>query len=408
LSINIDKKKLRDALKDAPRILALTGELLGSAYTIRVRGTEIPSVPSYKEKILDENDESQRQPTNYPKALYYVGTYKKTYVCWVDTTPVTWEVKIRAFNHETKSWGTTYTIVTITSDAHKGPTIGVLPNGKLIVFYGAHSTTPLYYKISTNAEDESAWGSAQNHPIINMGWTYPQPCSFSAKLVLFCRDSVNATQTRWMKNTTTDGSTWTGWVEVLNWGNGYAPYMVFRKLGSNILMSGHNYTYATTYSENLYFAYSPDEGVTWKKADGTTITLTEALTKIATIDYHNSWTFSLLDKDGKPVVISCYEHVAGVRKLYLSQYSAALGSSGTWSTAFVTNSSGVDYEFEGGHTYPYLEDDIIQFWRGNIADSMVTRFERIDGETHKFRAAATSVEVDTFFSDAVSEFPLNT
>ena len=405
MSINIVKKDLRKALIEFPRIVSLNEERLGSAYTVRVRGTEIPFLPSYDQKLLDENDEYQGQTTNYPKALYYVGTYKKTYVVWVDTTPVTWEVKIRAFNHETKSWGTTYTIATITSDAHKGPTIGVLPNGKLIVFYGSHSTTPQYYKISTNAEDESAWGAEQNFAIINLGWTYPQPCSFSDKLVLFCRDGVSSTQTRCMKNTTTDGSTWTGWVEVLNWGDGYAPYMVFRKLGSNILMSGHKHTYTTAYNENLYFAYSSDEGVTWKKADGTTITLTEANTLIETLAHRMGYTFSLLDKDGKPVVTAYYTYNGGQPKLYLSQYSAALGSSGTWSTAFVTNSSGVDYETKWGHTYPYLEDDVIKFWQGNHADNMLTRFERIDGEIHKFRAIPTSVEVDKCCADAVSEFP---
>lgn len=354
------------------------------------------------------NDSFFMQMHVYPNALYYGGINHKTYFVYLDTTPATWTVNIRAYNHKTRAWGTATQLGTVTSiDAHMSPSIGVLPNGKLIVFYGAHSSTPIYYRVSTNVENETAWGNEQTLVASGLGWTYPQPCSFSDKLVLFARDSVSATQSRWLYNTTTDGSSWTGWIEVVNFGNGYGPYFLFHKIGSNtIICSGFNYHFpgfGTTGSQDLYFAYSADEGATWKEADGSAITLPiDEDQLIVNSGVKTGDTFSLVDEDYHPVVMAFYivgqENVDdGVKRL--CQYSKVLGEGGgSWTLYNAQDEDGSDLTFPVYSTsYPYLQNinGVNSLcYIGNPASSYnVSYYQRVQGSNNRFKVLYTDGEV---------------
>ena len=352
--------------------------------------TYYPQTLLFQKQLLNNNDAITMQAHVYPKAMYYAGTYRKTYFTFLNSTPSPETYQIRAFNHDTESWGSTYTLGTLSGafDTHKTPAIGVLPNGKLIVFYGAHSTTPLYYRISTNAEDESTWQSEQNFAALGLGWTYPQPQSFSDKLVLFARDSVSATQTRWLMQTTTDGSSWTGWTEIINFGTGYAPYFIFNKVGSKILVSGEKYTYATGYNENLYFAYSDDEGSTWKEESGSAVTLPiDEDQLIATISgqYVSIYTFPLLDEFGKPVVFRIYRSGSTVN-IGVATYSAPIGYGGSWSIDYAENDAGTDLVVNDyTWTYPTLYNGKITFISVLDSQNKTSIFKQIDGYDRRFR-----------------------
>jgi hypothetical protein len=253
-------------------------------------------------------------PENHPNAYYYNG---KTYFVWQEYVSGSNSVKyyIRAWYHSTQSWGTKYEIADIGNirDSHTAPAIGILPNKKLWVTYGGHEWStgiPQYYKVSATAEDESSFAGQTQYSFtkINMGWTYPNLCCFSDKMVIFMRDSVDATTTRWMRNTTTNGTTWSGWTEIVHHGSNYAPYMIFRReysFSGLILMAGTRVDYAPEpdVRENIYFAYSDDQGVTWRKADGTVLSLplTGSNTLIWTeSNLHQAW--AMLDADDRPFV----------------------------------------------------------------------------------------------------------
>jgi len=364
----------------------------------------------FKKYLLHTNNvyEAHVFPFNiYPKAIYYKGNSEKTYFVWLDTNFNPFRVKIQAYNHVTKTWGSVVQIgpdnelagrgTPPGQDAHLFPAIGVLPNKKLIVFYGAHSSTNLLYRISTNSEDETSWGLQRNLPIRTLGWTYPQPCSFSDKLVLFCRDSTDYTPgtTVWCMNTTTDGITWSGWTVIVDFGANRGPYFLFRKVTDNIIIvAGTNlHTDATPECRNVYFAYSDDKGATWKNANGTTITLPmDEDQKIADTDYPTytfGCQFPIIDEDGRPIVTGHYRLVTGWvnHRLFLCQYSAPLGQVGLWMLTYAKDEAASDLLLlNAGYEYPYFRKGRIHFLSALDLDSKPRAFRRIPGSVDRFES----------------------
>lgn len=353
--------------------------------------TYFPRKVHFEKLSVVENDEFTFQVHVYPKAHYYAGVYRKTYFTYMNSLYSPWRIYIRAFDHDTETWGASYMISTVASaDPHMASSIGILPSGKLIVFYGAHSTTPLYYRVSTNAEDESSWEDAQNFPIINMGWTYPQPQSFGEQLVLFARDSMNATNVRWMMKTTEDGSSWSAWSLIQQFPDGQGGYFVFNKIGDKILASGHTAFYGNTTSKNLYFAYSDDQGSTWKEEDDSAISLpidAEQLIAYTGAETGSTsvYTFPLLDEYGRPFITSSWFDGAIVQHINIAQCSAPLGYGGSWTVEYAQDTDGNDLDIiPSGSMYPALIEGSIEFVQALIPQNKTSIFRRVSGTNFRF------------------------
>jgi len=346
-------------------------------------------------------------PENHPPGIYFKGTYEKTYFVWQIRTAdgLYYRYYIKAWNHVTKTMSSTYLVDEFAydmPDGHFAPAIGVLPNKKLIVFYHCHSNDPMYYKISTNAEDESSWGSRLNIPRRNWGWTYPNVLSYSDKVIIFARDSIGTNHIAWLMNTSVDGITWTGWVLINEWWTGDLPpnnhnaYFIFRKQGDFLLAAATrcyyeapNYVY-----DNMYFAYSDDRGVTWKKADGTTINLplTEADTLIAVAAHRTHQAYPILDADDRPCVTAANDllNPVGPWKLRIARYWGAIGHSGEWTLDFVEDENGTDIEFGYLPLATMLKNGKISLiaphgdvWGGNAYKMKL--FREIEGQPYRFR-----------------------
>jgi hypothetical protein len=111
-----------------------------------------------------------------PKAVYYEGIHKKTYMGWISNTGT---ISVGSYDHAT---GDTVTHVIRTgyqTDDHAHPSIIMRPDGRLLVAFSAHDGAILSVYIATNPEDISSFGpEIQNK---GPGFCYPNLMWMSAE-----------------------------------------------------------------------------------------------------------------------------------------------------------------------------------------------------------------------------------
>lgn len=147
-----------------------------------------------------------------PVARQYNGV---VYVGWVDSAG---NVEIAAYTDETGVIiGSIFTLhATLEVDWHDAPAVAILANGKIITAYSKHAALggAMHVRVSTNAEDISAFGAEANIDAQLGGDRYTYPSLFvepSGKVWLFYRDTtlVGGETSRWAYSTSTDnGVTW--------------------------------------------------------------------------------------------------------------------------------------------------------------------------------------------------------
>lgn len=108
-----------------------------------------------------------------PEAVYRNGA---TYVGWVNSSG---DCGISKYVHSTETT-TSFTLASaLETDDHNNTSILFLSDGKIMACYGQHNDGTLRYRISTNAEDISAWGSALTANSGQGPYSYPHPMIFS-------------------------------------------------------------------------------------------------------------------------------------------------------------------------------------------------------------------------------------
>jgi len=157
------------------------------------------------------------------------------------------------------------------ADDHYAPCVLVIQSGvhvgKIIVFWGREAIG-MKCRRSTNAEDISSFDA----PIIIEGASpaYPQVFELlDGKIWIFFRYSTRYTGYR----TSSDGgSTWSARTIVMDSGVGNWAYHMVTGKGTQIHCAWWR-RIAGPIEENVYYLYSSDNGITWKKRDGTIVAL---------------------------------------------------------------------------------------------------------------------------------------
>ncbi|NDV46621.1 hypothetical protein D0T49_06130 [Paludibacter sp. 221] len=123
-----------------------------------------------------------------PRAVYYEGAKKQTYVAWVNSVG---DIKIASYNHDTYEFVEKTIHAKLEADDHDVPAILVRKDGRIVVFYSKHqSAGPMHRVISTNPEDISSFSTAYtfygNTKEANV--SYPNPFQVGDEIWLLFRD----------------------------------------------------------------------------------------------------------------------------------------------------------------------------------------------------------------------------
>jgi hypothetical protein len=93
-----------------------------------------------------------------PRAIYHEGTYRKTYTGWVDHEGSVWA---GCFDHDSRQTTSHKVHPKLLADDHNNPTLHILPDGRLLLFYAAHQkNSPLYMVRSKLPENITEWDPA--------------------------------------------------------------------------------------------------------------------------------------------------------------------------------------------------------------------------------------------------------
>jgi len=338
--------------------------------------------------------------TPVPKALY-VPSQRKTFFAW---HTINKKILVGMYNHATETFANLVEVDDLdflgALDAHYAPAINILPNGKLLCMYGCHNTSP-YYKISDSAYDITSWGSRLT---ISRTHTYPQLIAYPTvdnptKLILFIRHYISSTQNTWERYETINGTSWGSPLEIVNFGGGISPYMLFYQRDDKLFLSGFKYTHATSQYEDYYFGYSLGEGDgtsgdEWRDDAGGIKALPLDATEIfaVTSSHRIAEPYALIDENNKLIMLGMWWDAKPptTGKFRIARYSANLGQAGSWTLEYIEDNGGTDYLTKGHCNNLFIDQTLGRpaFWSydgESVFDSGYTgKFVRQVGGTKKF------------------------
>jgi len=265
---------------------------------------------------------------NKPSAFYYNG---KTYIAWVSHAG---KIEIRYYDHSTKKLSAVYEVDDLTTidptqaiDNHNAPSLFVDSSGYISVFYFMHDYDAAYKKRSTNPEDISSWDARQTIRSLVTFPNYPKPRLLAnGTLFIFYRVGTWDNSTERYKTSDDYGVTWGGETTLIDFGADVGIYAFIAVYGNEIHVAWTKNPAAG--HRNVYYMYSDDGGSSWKKRDGTAITLpcSEAEADLvfdSGTDECYVWDI-IVDGDGEPYIAFAYREDPN-HELHWAKHSA-----GSW------------------------------------------------------------------------------
>jgi hypothetical protein len=171
-----------------------------------------------------------------PVAVYFNGTAERLYVgCHRGNWETSNVQKVIQYTYSTGAIVETVVGTVDVLDDHNNPALLVRSlDNRLIVFYTEHGTENIKWKISTNVEDATAWGTENNaDPATADGYTYCNPFELTEEgnIYLFSRATGGANVGWGYTVSADDGASFTGWTRLAGttgsdaWGS--VPYFRF-------------------------------------------------------------------------------------------------------------------------------------------------------------------------------------
>ncbi len=124
-----------------------------------------------------------------PRAVYYEGDYKRDYISWINKNG---DIKVGYFDHDSGEMASTIIKNELEVDDHANPSLIMLEDERLVVFYSAHSGPKMFYRMALYSEDITNWSKEYELPVNTKGkrgYTYPTPLKLEKedKYYLFWR-----------------------------------------------------------------------------------------------------------------------------------------------------------------------------------------------------------------------------
>ena len=215
----------------------------------------------------------------WPWAVHSASA-NKTWFCISQGTGTTAsDCAIGEYNHATGAYTRTVLLANASYDDHNNPSVcRRSTDSKLVAVYTQHNDTVIRQKVSTNANDSTAWGAETTldpFPGSPSAYSFASIMELEALglLVMFVRVGQHQWAYGYSSNSGTPSWTWVNFQDSTFDGTRYKLYWRFKKTGSGrIDIAGclDPVTYTTASGNNgsmtVYHAYF-DGG--WKKTDGT-------------------------------------------------------------------------------------------------------------------------------------------
>lgn len=282
-------------------------------------------------------------------------------------------------------------------DSHMAPSIGYLWNGSFIVFYHAH-TSAIRYRVSNGAYNHDSWYSERTNSTLL--YTYPQVLSYNNVLYLFIRVSIGTNDAEWRRFTFDSNNLWRASTTIiddasvsLDQGSMYA--MFSDESNSNyVVMSGslRNAT-GTDRRVNVHFAMSLDRGITWQKADGTSLSLPLGGTGLTNINttlrveemiHSTSTSHAHIGVNNTPHILQIWGRVTNP---YDSGVKHFVWTGSAWSSGWAVDQDGVNLTRNlhptnfGLHGFRDFNFNRTTFWFYSPTTSKIARYTISELET---------------------------
>lgn len=213
-----------------------------------------------------------RIPESGSGAVHFAGPlHNRTYIAYADVDS---DAMITYYDHDTREIGTPVNIgVSIPpNDPHANPHMVIDADGYVYVFWGTHSSNQQMRR-TLIPEDITQWEVTK---VLTGRFTYHQIFFINSTMYWFYRNQWGG---QWVFRTSTDYRTgdWT-WSEehiVIDEPGTQVPYPQFvlgNETPTPYIHVAWN-VYDGTLWRDVYYAYSDDLGVSWKKRDGTPLPL---------------------------------------------------------------------------------------------------------------------------------------
>ncbi len=247
-----------------------------------------------------------------PKSIYYDGS---TIFGGINELG---DVLSYQYNHSTQVLNK-YTFKSVMEiDDHDQPSYLILPDERILALYCRHSVSAsMYQRISTNANDNTAWGDEVDigASLGTVPVSYPNLIQLMGEedtpIYLFYRVHPDPNRGMYMSKSIDNGTTWSAgikWVESVIAGTMHRPYTMVIRNGNNRMDFAFNDGHpAEVVTNSLYHFYY--QGGKYYKSDGTEIVtglpITPAsATKIYDGTAVNCWVYEItIDASGYPVIV---------------------------------------------------------------------------------------------------------
>ena len=332
-----------------------------------------------------------------PKAVYYEGIHKKTYMGWVTNTGV---VQIASYDHETGDTAHFTAPNSYGADDHNHPALFIRPDGRIVAYYTGHDGGTITGIISTAPEDITSF-QTQFSAVGAGGFCYPNTQFLSAegtsgRLYLFFRDTglepCFATSDDWGRTFTPIKHMYT------NVPAGYKPYVKYCSNGKNEIHmvierenrnTGPQPLYFVKYKAGVFYTINNVQIATMAQlpfADTLLISKKALLMQPGNFGCSGTAWDIALDASGNPVVV--YDLFKDTNN-HSYWYFRWTGTS--WFKRPLVNSGafmGAEGGFSGGVTLDHENPNVVYMSRQIL--SLKTTFNLLDTSYNNYKTAFAS------------------
>jgi hypothetical protein len=298
-----------------------------------------------------------------PRALFYQGQHKRTYVGWLSGVGDVW---IGCYDHTLDVIESTLIRPSLQQDDHANPTLYIDSLGHVTIFYSAHNGATMHYRRMEQPEDITSFGEEQQLPTNtdgHHGYTYPNPIYLSDEEQLYLFWRGGNFKPNFSTTPDLESNQWSP-VRTLIMDSGQRPYIRYTSNGKDTIHFSCTDGHPNIEPNNsIYYARYQDGSL--YRADGSLIKpFNELPLQLSEIDVvfdgkaanRNTWIWDIAtDDQGHPVIVYVMFESTEDHRYYYSRWNGE---------QWVTNEI-----VAGGHWFPLTADGAVEkepYYSGGI------------------------------------------